>query len=320
MITELIWSHIMQYEKTALKSAVVFARLKNIWELEESVITWEINGKTINKKILATMESFLDIIKVVLWEKNNIWRKLIQEVAFDVWNSLIKSWNRELWLQINNIALQVQVICLSHEVKKSYNDHLTWLYNRRFIESYLLDAIEDNRINWTNYWVILVDVDHFKNINDTFWHNIWDMVLVELWNIFKENFRWDDKIGRWWWEEFIIIIKPKPKTDNSNCEIKDIYIKRCLEIKEIIEKELAKRIRIMQNLTKKCEYDYNCKNCSEKKCSTIMANKDITVSIWVTYLTTTDTLKSVIGRADSWLYLAKEWWRNRVEFSEYEII
>lgn len=296
---------IEQYKKTALKSAVFFARLKYMRELEEVVSSWKIGWRTINKKILDTMSSFLHIIKNVLWEDEDIWEREIKEVALDVWNYLEENWNEKIWSKIKIIALQIQIICQSHEIKKLQKDGLTWLSNKKLIENYLSEAIEDKKRNNTNYWIIMIDIDHFKSINDQFWHLVWDSVLEELWNIFREFFRWEDKIGRWWWEEFVIIMKWWTGI---------VYKRKMSLIKNTIETELARRIRMLQNQNTKCDDDYNCNNCQNKWCKNTMANRDITVSIWITSLRENDTVTTAIWRADKWLYEAKNTWRNRVVF------
>ncbi|WP_019605692.1 GGDEF domain-containing protein [Teredinibacter turnerae] len=86
-------------------------------------------------------------------------------------------------------------------------DQLTQTLNRRG----LMQTIDryDHAKNWFSTAVILLDVDHFKQINDNYGHNSGDKVLAQIGRILRENVRTQDDVGRWGGEEFILIC---PKT------------------------------------------------------------------------------------------------------------
>jgi len=87
----------------------------------------------------------------------------------------------------------------------SYKDGLTQLYNRRFLETKILDHLNDV----DSYCVIIFDIDHFKNVNDTYGHDNGDLILKEFANILnsfannKENQYYAVRFGG---EEFVLIM------------------------------------------------------------------------------------------------------------------
>lgn len=103
---------------------------------------------------------------------------------------------------------------LDHAVKKLYvksiTDGLTSLYNRQHIINLLEEAI--NHYDQTTYplTIALLDIDYYKNINDTFGHLIGDQALIEFCQMMKTSFDYISDIGRFGGEEFIIIFKNVP--------------------------------------------------------------------------------------------------------------
>ena len=93
--------------------------------------------------------------------------------------------------------------------QKANTDFLTNVYNRRFIVDYgkaLFGATNGRE----DVAVIMLDLDHFKFVNDTYGHDVGDEVLAMTANICSQNLRPDDVIGRFGGEEFLIIL---PRTD-----------------------------------------------------------------------------------------------------------
>ena len=89
-------------------------------------------------------------------------------------------------------------------------DHLTQVFNRRTIEKLLHTEIEKANLIESPLTLVIFDIDHFKNINDTFGHPAGDRVLKELAGHVSGSIRQTDHFGRWGGEEFIIIL---PGTD-----------------------------------------------------------------------------------------------------------
>ena len=92
----------------------------------------------------------------------------------------------------------------------------TRAYNRFKIETILSYELERSRRHKTVFSVIIVDIDHFKQVNDTYGHAAGDHVLQEFAEILTQNSRKLDSIGRWGGEEFIII---SPETNGDGVKI-----------------------------------------------------------------------------------------------------
>lgn len=94
-------------------------------------------------------------------------------------------------------------------------DSLTKLYNRRFIIdkiNYLKHQFERTK---TSFSIIIGDMNNFKEVNDTFGHDIGDMVLMQLSETMEELIRKQDFVGRWGGDEFILVL---PDTDEEGAQ------------------------------------------------------------------------------------------------------
>ena len=83
-------------------------------------------------------------------------------------------------------------------------DPLTGLYNRRYVEPHLARLAEQSRKSGRKLAVMMIDIDHFKAINDTHGHAAGDKVLVQLSNRLRENLRAIDLVARMGGEEFLV--------------------------------------------------------------------------------------------------------------------
>lgn len=92
----------------------------------------------------------------------------------------------------------------------SITDALTGLYNRRYLQRSLTEHIRHITGGAGCLSVILLDIDRFKQINDTFGHAVGDAVLVGIGEIFRHCMRQDDIGGRWGGEEFLVILPRTP--------------------------------------------------------------------------------------------------------------
>lgn len=159
-------------------------------------------------------------------------------------------------------------------LKRSTTDALTGLYNRIKVQEIFLYE-QQQFINYADELsVILMDLDDFKYINDTYGHNIGDKYLKELSQSLGKFFRTVDIIGRWGGEEFIVLL---PKT--SLLEAKE----NALRVRDIIK-------------------EMNCPKLGQR-----------TASFGVSTLMENDTLSTFVGRADEALLLAKAKGKDRVE-------
>ena len=158
--------------------------------------------------------------------------------------------------------------------ESAQRDQLTKIYNRMKLDKVIQNEYEISKRYGTNLSLIILDIDFFKSVNDTYGHLTGDNVLIQLSNILSKNLRRSDIVGRWGGEEFIIICP------NSNIEA---------------SMQLAEKLR---SLIDNFEFD-------------IVKHK--TASFGIAQLKDIDTVNSLIERADTALYKAKELGRNRVE-------
>jgi len=96
----------------------------------------------------------------------------------------------------------------------SFVDPLTKLNNRRYSEVFM-DRMQRDKMERTCCFALL-DIDNFKNVNDTFGHNIGDVVLAKFGEILRENVRNTDLACRWGGEEFLIVL--------NKCDLETGYI------------------------------------------------------------------------------------------------
>lgn len=124
-------------------------------------------------------------------------------VSYDELGQIVKSIN----IFINKLQKSHENLSKAKDrLNKLYiTDRLTALYNRNKIDKIIDTEIKKKKRHDGTFSVILIDIDHFKLINDTYGHIVGDMVLKEFADIFKSSIRDIDYVGRWGGEEFIII-------------------------------------------------------------------------------------------------------------------
>ncbi len=112
------------------------------------------------------------------------------------------------------IVFITQIIRYKNMRKSSFTDKLTNLYNRNYLQE-----IQDE-INLDEYIIAALDIDYFKNINDTYGHDVGDMILKEIGNILLHTIRLDeDIVVRYGGEEFLIFIKTKPQNTQISLNV-----------------------------------------------------------------------------------------------------
>jgi len=151
-----------------------------------------------------------------------------------------------------------------------YTDSLTGLYNRRYCTEKILKKKKDF------LYILALDIDHFKNVNDTYGHVYGDYVLKETGKILKNNTRSNDCVIRSGGEEFFIFLQ------NSNKELAIVIAER---IRQTIE-----------------NYDFLDNNIHAK----------VTISIGIAKHNKKYSYTELYREADSALYDSKESGRNKV--------
>lgn len=155
-------------------------------------------------------------------EDENKFKELWQTVSSGkIWDGEIRNKNKngeDYWLhqhiiptfdENNNIETLVSLgtdITAKKELEKMASiDKLTNIYNRRMIDDFLKQEVEIEKRHSNGLSVILIDIDHFKDVNDTYGHQMGDIVLSKIAELITINSRKSDIQGRYGGEEFIII-------------------------------------------------------------------------------------------------------------------
>jgi len=167
--------------------------------------------------------------------------------------------------------------------KAALLDHLTGLPNRRYIEMKLSSAFDEMKRHTTSFGVLLIDIDHFKGVNDNFGHNLGDRVLQMVSRTLENNVRSYNLVGRWGGEEFLAIIN---------------------HVKEEQLQIVAAKLRA---LVKNSFLDHEGQQVR------------VTVTIGSTMAKSSDAIDSLLARADVYLYQGKNQSRDCVVL-EGEII
>jgi len=88
----------------------------------------------------------------------------------------------------------------------SLKDAMTGLYNRRFLEEFVDKFAKQAKRNTETYGVLMLDIDFFKKVNDTYGHDVGDRVIAALGKIIRESVRESDLAIRYGGEEFVILL------------------------------------------------------------------------------------------------------------------
>ncbi|MDC0864979.1 PleD family two-component system response regulator [Rickettsiaceae bacterium] len=167
---------------------------------------------------------------------------------------------------------------LEESVDLSTKDGLTGLFNRRYFDIHIKQMIEKIKNSERTMSMMILDMDHFKKVNDTYGHPAGDAVLKKLAQTLKSSFRVTDLIARYGGEEFVVLL--------SNVDIKQ-------------STELAKKIR---NAVRENDFIIPEHKKPLKK----------TVSVGVAEFDPKESLEDFIMRADKALYKAKNSGRDKV--------
>ena len=185
------------------------------------------------------------------------------------WMELIKDRGTEL-SKINEKLIEKASLL----EESASTDFLTKLYNRRKFDALLEYEIEQiKRYKHGNLCTVLIDIDNFKSVNDTYGHDTGDEILKEIGNIIKISSRNSDIAARWGGEEFVLGL--------SHTNLEEALL-------------VAQKIRITIE-------NFNFIN-----------NLSITCSFGISQFRTTDTADTLFKRADTALYEAKNTGKNKV--------
>lgn len=169
----------------------------------------------------------------------------------------------------------------------SIKDQGTGLYNRHFFNTHVMNLITEALDNNEPIGLIILDIDNFKKINDTYGHLIGDKALKLVANLMKDNIRESDLPVRYGGEEFIATLR------NAD---KEVVLTVAERVRQAIEKTIIDNSEVV---TEGEPTQFN-----------------ITVSIGAALLQDDDTLTTLLSRADKCLYQAKHTGKNRIVISD----
>jgi two-component system, cell cycle response regulator len=222
-------------------------------------------NKTFQKlqEALLNSEIITYELKAEKRDKSEIWLEVKASPEYDKEGKLL-----QYTLFAQNITAQKLIQSISE------HDHLTGLLNRGKIESIFEEEIERAKRYNQPLSIIMLDIDHFKEVNDTHGHQVGDAVLENFSAILSDHVRTSDHVGRIGGEEFLIL---STHTDIDGAK------------------------QLSEHLRHKIE-EHNFPVINTK-----------TSSFGVTQMNNEDSMNSIIKRADLALYYAKNNGRNRVK-------
>jgi diguanylate cyclase (GGDEF)-like protein/PAS domain S-box-containing protein len=215
-----------------------------------------------------------------------LWDTILEQKT---WTGIIKNKKKngeEFWLEQtiipkineenknieNFLSISVDITAKKELEKMAQIDKLTNIYNRRMLDDFLRIEVDIADRHKENLSLIIIDIDYFKTVNDTFGHLMGDYILTQISKIILENIRNSDIFGRYGGEEFLIICR---KTNKENAFT------------------LAEKLRILIK-------DFKFNEIGHK-----------TISLGISDFQKGDTVETLLKKADSALYEAKNSGRDK---------
>lgn len=234
---------------------------KPLQDLTNTIVKLRVE-ETNERKISVDMK-YDNELKILQDEFNKLLNKISIEENKRI--ELLKDINQKLEFEVEKRTEELEYIAIT--------DGLTQLYNRTKMDMELQKLEGIYKRYGRVFSVIMIDIDYFKSVNDTFGHQVGDSVLKQFAKVLKENIRNTDFIGRWGGEEFLIVC---PETSEENA------ITLALNLRKHIEETLFEKV----------------------------GHK--TMSVGVAQIKEEMDLDNLINNADKALYFAKENGRNKV--------
>ncbi|HHH43264.1 MAG TPA: diguanylate cyclase [Gammaproteobacteria bacterium] len=206
-------------------------------------------------------------------------RKVVSTLLSDTRN--MSDSNRHVAGALKERAAEIDTLRaeLDRVRKEAVRDPLTGLSNRRAFDECLADSLDQTLQELKRICLLMIDVDHFKDINDRHGHQIGDKILQYIASVLRKNFKGKDLVSRYGGDEFAVIVENAPSAGVYN-------------IAETVRRQIDES--------------------SLKRTDTGEPLGDVTVSIGFECARPGDTPEKLLDRADKALYQAKLDGRNRV--------
>lgn len=235
---------------------------KDLWMSISSGHIWQ--GQLKNRKKDGS-EYYVDMIIYPKFDKKDVitsYETIVHDISLE---KLLENFNEKLELQVKEKTRELEKLAMT--------DKLTGIFNRVKLDNDLETNFNYFKNFGENFSIIIIDIDNFKNVNDTHGHQVGDIILQELTHQIQKNIRSTDVLGRWGGEEFLVIC--------SKSDMNTSY-------------DLAEKLR---------------KNIEEYSFSRV---KKLTICAGVCDIKYANNLEKMVSYADTALYDAKHSGRNNV--------
>ena len=265
--------HSLNEAKASLKSLVTMF-ISRIGEMSESTGDYHTKIASYVEKISQTedLPTINSVLQALIADTKNLHLDMVRSH-----DDLLHARRQAETAEQRMHALAIELGQMSELI---YQDHLTGTLNRRGMDEAFKREFARAKRGQTAISIALLDIDHFKKVNDTFGHEVGDQALIHLAKVIQEILRPVDVVARYGGEEFVIIL---PDTN--------------------LEDSVSILTRLQRDLTKRYFLHGNEKLL-------------ITFSAGVAQREGEESADAIIARADSALYRAKEAGRNRVLAAE----
>ena len=221
-------------------------------------------------ELVEKLKRLDDSLVVILFSAYDNREYLLKAIELSVCDYLIKPFHLE---EFDRVVTKCVKKLQKEQIRHfAYKDQLTGVFNRHK----MIEVFESLRSEGVQFGCIMIDIDDFKQINDTYGHVKGDLVLQKLSTCIKRRIRQGDFFGRWGGEEFVLFIP-------------DIDKLRLFDKAEALRRELQQ-----------CDYGME---------------KEVTVSMGVGIYDGEETLDMLIEKVDKALYKSKRSGKNKVEIA-----
>ncbi|QCR10344.1 sensor domain-containing diguanylate cyclase [Brenneria rubrifaciens] len=233
---------------------------------------YQLNGKQIflNTRFLPEFGWYLMVEQSNHPSEKRLFNTLMKNLGVSISVSLLFLF--VLWLTIGGYQRRLEQMATT--------DKLTGLMNRQAFDYYFTQLLSKRIAQQRPIALVLLDLDHFKQINDHYGHGVGDEVLAQIASLLQQTVRYSDQACRWGGEEFVVLL--------DDCNL-DNAVLRADTLRKTIE---SAQIRSVDDTVQ------------------------VTISCGVAEYQKSETLDMLINRADIALYQAKQQGRNRVVKSE----